>query len=406
MRILDFYSFICLSEVVAGATQDTICPLSPFDRSKESVCADPAIPHDFDTSQLFQNVHDENQKPIGDQSSWTGPEHCVNETCIFANEELGGGMVVLTNRYYAERVKSLPRVSESDSATPPPFYSEEVPGKGIGLVANRTIRKGEVIMVRSPALVAHSGLIVRMEKGAREAFYDSAMSKLPTPRREEFMNQMGEGVHGKIETNCFQLYIDGGKKGSSHLGCYPEISRFNHDCRPNVHYRLSNLTHTTVAVRDIAPGEELSISYIDLLLSHADRTQRLSKWGFQCSCAQCTAGANETAASDARLKRIAQLKADLETFNHTVVTAETGAELVALYHAERLDSYLGHAYTRAALNFALFGDEDRAREYAAAAVDALEREMGPGVADARAMKVLAENPREHWTWGKRRKEKP
>ncbi|KAI1484931.1 hypothetical protein F5X96DRAFT_675149, partial [Biscogniauxia mediterranea] len=117
----------------------------------------------------------------------------------------------------------------------------------------------------------------------------------------------------------------------------------------------------------------------------------------------CTADADETAASDARLRRIAQLKADLETFDRTVVTAETGAELVALYRAERLDSYLGHAHARAALNFALFGDEARAREHAAAAADAVEREAGPGAADAKAMRLLAENPRAHWTWGKRRK---
>ncbi|KAI0601310.1 hypothetical protein F4775DRAFT_589528 [Biscogniauxia sp. FL1348] len=403
MRILGAFSFILLSGVTAIATQDKICPLSPFQRSKESVCADPAVPHDFDASTPFPTTHDKTQESTGDPSAWSGPENCINETCIFANNEIGGGMVLLTNRYYAEKIKGFPRVSEPDSATPPPFYPEEVPGKGIGLVANRTIRKGEIIMVRSPTLVAHAGLIVRMEEGAREAFYDSAMGKLSTARREEFMNQMGEGVHGKIETNCFQLYIDGGKKGSSHLGCYPEISRFNHDCRPNVHYRLSNLTHTTVAVRDIAPGEELSISYIDLLLSHADRTKRLSKWGFQCSCAQCTADANSTAASDARLRRIAQLNADLETFGRTAVTADTGAELVALYRAERLDSYLGRAYTRAALNFALFGDEARAREYAAAAADAVAREVGPGAADAEAMRLLAENPGAHWTWGKRRK---
>ncbi|KAI1484835.1 hypothetical protein F5X96DRAFT_662733 [Biscogniauxia mediterranea] len=232
MHILSLYSFIVLYGVTAKATQDKICLLGPFEPSKESICADPAIPHNFDASKQLPITHDENEEPTEAPAAWREPENCVNETCIFANNEIGGGMVLLTNRYYAEKVKSFPGVSESDSATPPPFYLEEVPGKGIGLVANRTIHKGEIIMVRSPTLVAHWGLLVRMEKGARDALYDSAMGKLPTARREEFMSQMGEGVHGKIETNCFQLYVDGGKKGSSHLGCYPEISRFNHDCRP------------------------------------------------------------------------------------------------------------------------------------------------------------------------------
>ena len=40
---------------------------------------------------------------------------------------------------------------------------------------------------------------------------------------------------------------------------------------------------------------------------------------------------------------------------------------------------------------------------ARAAVDAIIREVGPNSKDADSMRLLAENPREHWTWGKRRK---
>ncbi|KAI1501958.1 hypothetical protein F5X99DRAFT_408577 [Biscogniauxia marginata] len=398
-----FFDFV-FPAVRADGRGEQICPLSPFRSSKESVCTGPEIAGDSITTESLLDIQGEGHKLTGDQSLWRGPEHCVNETCVFANDEIGGGIVLVTNNYYAQLAKSFPRVSEPDSAASPPFYAAEVPGKGVGLVANRTIHKGEILMVKTPSLMAQAGPIARMEEGTRDMLYDLAIGKLPAPRRDEFMNQMGEGVHGKVDTNCFQLFIGGGEEGSSHVGCYPEISRFNHDCRPNVHYRINNMTHTTVAVRDIPPGEELSISYIDLLLPRADRRRRLHKWGFECGCAQCAMGADGTAASDARLRRIARLKADLGAFNRTVVAADTGAELVALYEAERLDSYLGNAYTRAALNYALFGEEEKARAYAGAAVEALEREYGPGFGDAKAMRVLAENPRAHWTWGKRRKQ--
>lgn len=36
---------------------------------------------------------------------------------------------------------------------------------------------------------------------------------------------------------------------------------------------------------------------------------------------------------------------------------QAGAELVALYEQERLDVYIGYAYRRAALNYALFADQ-------------------------------------------------
>lgn len=166
------------------------------------------------------------------------------------------------------------------------------------------------------------------------------------------------------------------------------------------------MTHTTVAARDIAPGEELSISYIELMLSREERRSRLRRWGFECACSHCSMSDEEVAASDARLRKIEELETALENFNETIVTAETGAQLVELYEKERLDIYLGQVYTRAALNFALFGEEEKARRYALAAVEAVERESGPNASDAKAMRILAENPKKHWTWGKRRKGRP
>lgn len=170
----------------------------------------------------------------------------------------------------------------------------------------------------------------------------------------------------------------------------------------SLHYRINNITHTTVAARDIAPGEELSISYIGQMHTREERMTRLRRWGFNCTCAQCAMSDEEAAASDARLRTIEKLEADLGIFNETLLTAETGAELVRLYEEEHLHIYLAQALTRAALNFALFGQTERAREYAREAAEAMDREVGPHSLDAKSMRLLAENPKAHWTWGKRR----
>ncbi|KAI1344669.1 hypothetical protein F5Y15DRAFT_406 [Xylariaceae sp. FL0016] len=341
---------------------------------------------------------------------WQGPAHCVNETCVFWHDEIGGqdkrkdgkGIVLLTDPFYAAVIAEYTRTPDTN-VDPLPFRVADIPGKGSGLVATRDIGIGETLMVRSPSFVAATEAIVGMEAGARDAMYERALGKMESRRREAFMTQVGSGVHQKIDMNCFQMFL-GHDESSGHLGCYPpDINRFNHACRPNIHYRLNNITHTTVAIRDISAGEELSISYIDLLLTHQERQMRLQSWGFNCSCAHCHASPSEIIASDTRLHRIARLKTDLGNFSDTLVSAETGAQLVSLYQEEKLLTYLGNAYTRAALNFALFGDEDRARQYAGHAVEALEREYGKDQSgDAAAMRVLREDPRKHWTWGKRR----
>jgi len=81
------------------------------------------------------------------------------------------------------------------------------------------------------------------------------------------------------------------------------------------------------------------------------------------------------------------------------LSPDMAGELVELYLAERLDAHLGPAYVRAALLYAMFGHEEKAKEYATKATDALEREYGPHARDIPSMRDLAGNPRGHWAWG-------
>ncbi|KAI8953511.1 hypothetical protein F4801DRAFT_536671 [Xylaria longipes] len=334
---------------------------------------------------------------------WSGPEHCVNGTCVFSNVAQNGGIALVTSPQHAQIMQEY-AYDVDGGADPPPFYAEEIPGKGIGLRANRSIAKGEVLMVRAPTLVAQAEALGELEVGVRDMMYDIAMARLPKDRRDAFLGQMGRDIHNKIDTNAFQFFVHGaGEKGTRHLGCYPDIAKINHDCRPNVHYRITDATITTIASRNIQRGEELTISYVDVFLPSRERKQRIRSWGFECACGLCQGPKNETIASDKRLRRIKQLKADLNNFKEMKVTAETGAEYTALHEEEGLHAHLGSAYTRAALNSALFGDEKRSREYALRAAEELSLEKGPESGDAQAMRGLAENPRAHWTWGKRRK---
>ena len=67
----------------------------------------------------------------------------------------------------------------------------------------------------------------------------------------------------------------------------------NHSCIPNVSVRhLDQRTAlariTLIARRDIGPGEELFITYVNPQMPLENRRKQLLEWGFGvCSCARC-----------------------------------------------------------------------------------------------------------------------
>lgn len=162
---------------------------------------------------------------------------------------------------------------------------------------------------------------------------------------------------------------------------------------------MENITHLSVAVRDIHPGEELTISYIDGHLPRHERQKRLADWGFTCTCPHCSLSPAEVEASNHRMERIYKIEADLEEMVSTGnIDPTLGDELVQLYEEEKFETYIGQAFTRAALLHSLVGNETMAIKYAGMAYEAMAREYGERHKDTQAMKTLHERPTEHWSW--------
>jgi hypothetical protein len=155
------------------------------------------------------------------------------------------------------------------------------------------------------------------------------------------------------------------------------------------------------AARDIQVDEELTVSYIDETLHYEERRARLRNWGFNCTCSLCRLDEVDRAVSDGRLNRIKSLERDLDNFRDNHVTADSGRELVELYEKERLDIYMSQPLARAAINYALFGDEEKAREFGARAAESVLVELGEMAGDLEPMRLLARDPRQHWSWGQR-----
>ncbi len=169
-----------------------------------------------------------------------------------------------------------------------------------------------------------------------------------------------------------------------------------------VYYTDSSLRHTTHAVRDIRPGEELTISYVDSFRVRAVRRERaLRSWGFSCACAHCSLPAPLANASDNRLYRMYELERHLS--HPTSPVAEDAVDLLlSLYSQERMaDSHAADAYTLAALYYSSMGWENLAVKYALLSLEQGLLETGPEGLDVRAMVSFLEDPTRHSSWRRR-----
>ncbi|KAM3861643.1 N-lysine methyltransferase SMYD2-like [Diretmus argenteus] len=76
----------------------------------------------------------------------------------------------------------------------------------------------------------------------------------------------------------------------SHMGTaiYPDVALINHSCLPSVIVTYKGTVAEVRAVQDMKPGDEVLISYIDLLYPTDDRNERLrDAYYFTCNCQEC-----------------------------------------------------------------------------------------------------------------------
>jgi len=91
----------------------------------------------------------------------------------------------------------------------------------------------------------------------------------------------------QVRTNACEISRDGKK-----VGCALSVLMgwHNHDCMPNAEANVDAAGSVTMrALRDIAEGEEVTISYIDANADYDERRKILAlHYGFECRCSRCT----------------------------------------------------------------------------------------------------------------------
>ncbi|KAL9615698.1 MAG: hypothetical protein Q9160_009328 [Pyrenula sp. 1 TL-2023] len=403
----------CLIAPILGSSASSQKPLRHGEVAV-GVCASSPL-HLVDHSSCPPQHHV--QHPQGAKIGfWDGPHACAGAYCVYSNGEFanGRGIVFLSTAEDAQiaassliaKNKQIAPEQQS-TGTYPPFHITEVPGKGLGVVANQTILKGTRLMAEMPAMVLHHSFIDDVPGDERLALLDKAAEALSPPLRQLFMNQHGHfGGHKVFDilyTNSFQMAL--GTSSRDHLANFPEVSRFNHDCRPNVVFHLDSLTHYTFAARDIYPGTQLTISYLDEFRVRSVRKSRaLRSWGFSCDCHQCTIPDNLSDESDQRLLRIWEIEQELSDVASGAPLSngkETIENLMRLYKKERLQHRMADAFTLAALNYNGLGLKGEAMRYGKQSIEANLMENGPNAPDVAAMRGLMADLEGHWSWMKR-----
>ncbi|KAJ6445162.1 SET domain-containingprotein [Purpureocillium lavendulum] len=293
------------------------------------------------------------------------PEEATEPFCVYSSHAFadGRGISILTTPSRIASISQLPAFIESSAfmdgngaRVSPPFEERELPGRGRGLIANRTMFRGDRILAHTPLLMLDTEAYEDLDDTEWIELETAAVDQLPAESRAAFWKLYGQPtthpVSDRINTNAFEIETAAG----TYYGVFPEIARLNHDCRPNAAYFFDpeTFTHFVHATTTVSPGTELTITYIDPHLPHSQRRRQLSaSWGFECSCSLCSAHPSMREASDARLRQIERLTEVLT--DDLSSPGEMARSLISLYEQERLHAAVSSAYRLAARAFCAEG---------------------------------------------------
>ncbi|KAF1969980.1 SET domain-containing protein [Bimuria novae-zelandiae CBS 107.79] len=349
---------------------------------------------------------------------WTFLPECYSNgdnqepLCVFSDQNFasGRGIVLVTTSPLAYQMLKKPAFSQPDALSRinqhdnPPFEERDFPGKGRGLVANKTLHRGDQIFASTPLVLTHPAIYDLVES-ERLRLQHHGVDTLPPTTQSLFWKLLGhfkgDPVEDRINTNAFDIAID-------HVQQYavmPEIAMLNHDCRPNAAYFWDEetLSHYVHATQTIYPGEEITITYINNERKREARMAHLkANWGFDCTCSSCAAHPVFAAGSDARMQAIEDIIEALNDWSSSsTATPEVAELLISLYEQERLQASMGVAYKHASEVYSSFGDRYMAIKYAQLSIELLHLDRGFNDVDVRFMIAMAKDPEQSWSWKKR-----
>ncbi|RPA75773.1 SET domain-containing protein [Ascobolus immersus RN42] len=176
-------------------------------------------------------------------------------------------------------------------STPIPFFTIEYSlDKGQGLIAARNIPAGTCILSESALVVMPQKLIKHPHKASQ--FIYNALKKLPLHLQDAFRQLHRNNDIIPTETALYEIFLVNcaDRQDGAEAAVYKTFSRINHSCDPNCEqaFEAKNNKQVVYTIRDIKKGEEIYISYRNVLEPSTLRLPNLKRhYDFVCKCPVC-----------------------------------------------------------------------------------------------------------------------
>ncbi|KAI0641483.1 SET domain-containing protein [Trametes meyenii] len=282
-----------------------------------------------------------------------------------------------------------------------PYSMQSIPGKGIGLVATRSISRGELLLAEAP-------LFNQGRSHSNDTILKSLSGLTDSQQREFFsLHNAWKGILppplGIFKTNALPCGDNDTTSFSASGAIFMTGSRFNTSCVPNVNnYWNDDIGQITFrAARDIVTGEELQISYNDTFASRDARRERLKRlFRFDCQCTACSQEGDQLRASDLRRVTLAQLYDEIAQYGNAPPTGVRKVkEALGLLAEEGLFTRRASFYYDALKFCVSVSDSQNAKAWAKKAWEEYCVERGADSDDAKKMHGYTKNPRAHMAFG-------
>ncbi|MBW0486540.1 hypothetical protein O181_026255 [Austropuccinia psidii MF-1] len=288
-------------------------------------------------------------------------------------------------------------------------------GGGYGVIANRDIHPGELIMKEAPLVriqTTHSSV----DKANRRIY--QIIQGLSGEDRSRFLSLSNAWENADNQANLLSKYTgilqtNGISAGVGFTAIFPSIARLNHACVGAVNalsnWRLNERVQVVHVTKRIRAGEEIFLPYFDSKLPREDRqTLLLQAYRFNCTCAVCSLDEHKSKESDSRITRINSLKATLSAWSARSIGGGEAIRLIEsaikLMHEEGMTYEFGQLYADAAHIASAHSDFQSSKRYALLAAQHFTIEIGPDSIEVAVAKKIAKNPTSSNVWATRTQE--
>jgi len=174
---------------------------------------------------------------------WSHKPRCIRQEnstesyCVYTSPSFarGQGISIWTTSEQIEEILKLPAFTDPSAfdgdvnkETNPPYEVKQLLGRGIGLVANRTLQRGDHIFSYTPVLFIHPDVFKLFPEEDRIEMQRTAIERLPSAARSAFMGLCGhfggDHIEDVLNTNSFAVDMWEDTAAIEYSAVFPQIS--------------------------------------------------------------------------------------------------------------------------------------------------------------------------------------